>query len=105
MCVEREGLPVSTVDHPIKGEVASLALQGFTIPLGLDHKRAEGTLKSMSTKYIVKIEKNGIAMEVEVNAITPNEAKQTALRMYPGYRLAAGMWRINPSDGKRILCS
>ena len=59
----------------------------------------------MSTKYIVKIEKNGIAMEVEVNALTANEAKQTALRLNPGYRLAAGMWRINPTDGKRILCS
>jgi hypothetical protein len=59
----------------------------------------------MSTKFILKIEKNGIAMEVEVNALNANEAKQTALRMYPGYRLASGMWRINPTDGKRILCS
>ncbi len=59
----------------------------------------------MSTKYIVKIEKNGLAMEVEVNALNANEAKQTALRLNPGYRLAAGMWRINPTDGKRILCS
>jgi len=35
---------------------------------------------SMSTKFIVKIEKNGLIMEVEVNALNANEAKQTALR-------------------------
>lgn len=55
-------------------------------------------------KFIVKIQKNGIAMEVEVMARDAIEAKAQALRLYPGYSLAAGMWRINPSDGKRILC-
>jgi hypothetical protein len=59
----------------------------------------------MSTKFILKIEKNGLIMEVEVNALNAIEAKQTALRLNPGYRLTAGMWRINPSDGKRIPCS
>jgi hypothetical protein len=58
----------------------------------------------MPYKFIVKIEKGGIAMEVEVMARDANEAKAQALRLYPGYRLAAGMWRINPSDGKRVLC-
>jgi hypothetical protein len=58
----------------------------------------------MPFKFIVKIEKGGIAMEVEVMARDANEAKAQALRLYPGYRLTAGMWRINPSDGKRVLC-
>jgi len=58
----------------------------------------------MPFKFIVKIEKGGIAMEVEVMARDANEAKAQALRLHPGYRLAAGMWRINPSDGKRIPC-
>ena len=48
----------------------------------------------MPYKFIVKIEKGGIAMEVEVMARDPNEAKAQALRLHPGYRLAAGMWRI-----------
>ena len=59
----------------------------------------------MPCKYIVKIEKGGIAMEVEVMARTPREAQETALRMYVGYRTTGFQWRINPSDGKRILCS
>jgi hypothetical protein len=58
----------------------------------------------MSTKFILKIEKNGMIMEVEVNALDAIEAKKTALRLNPGYRLAAGMWRISPTDGKRIPC-
>lgn len=58
----------------------------------------------MPFKFIVKIEKGGIPMEVEVMARDANEAKAQALRLYPGYRLAAGMWRISPSDGKRVLC-
>ena len=59
----------------------------------------------MPCKYIVKVEKDGIAMEVEVMARTPREAQETAIRMYAGYRATGIQWRINPSDGKRILCS
>jgi hypothetical protein len=59
----------------------------------------------MPFKFIVKIENNGIAMEVEVMARTAREAQETATRMYAGYRATGIQWRINPSDGKRILCS
>jgi hypothetical protein len=58
----------------------------------------------MTYKYIVNIEKNGSIMQVEVTAQNAIEAKATALRMYPGYRLAAGMWQINPSNGQKVLC-
>jgi hypothetical protein len=64
-----------------------------------------GPTKVMPFKFIVKIEKNGIAMEVEVMARTAREAQETATRMYTGYRTTGIQWRINPSDGNRILCS
>jgi hypothetical protein len=44
-------------------------------------------------------------MEVEVMARTAREAQETATRMYAGYRATGIQWRINPSDGKHILCS
>jgi hypothetical protein len=59
----------------------------------------------MPFKCVVKIEKNGIAMEVEVMARTAREAQETATRIYAGYRPTGIQRRINPSDGKRILCS
>jgi len=94
-----------TAARPAKARAAPSILSGFTILLDpRDSHQPQTNNTPMPFKFIVKIEKGGIAMEVEVMARDANEAKAQALRLYPGYRLAAGMWRINPSDGKRVLC-
>jgi len=59
----------------------------------------------MSNKYIVRIQKGGIAKEVEVTANSTREAQEVACRLYPDHKPTNIQWRINPTDGKRIQCS
>lgn len=55
-------------------------------------------------KWIVKIQKNGQAVEVEVIGDSPRAAQAAAIRMYPDYKPTGVQWYINPS-GQKILCS
>ena len=59
----------------------------------------------MSNKYIVRIQKNGVIKEVEVTASSPREAQEVACRLYPDHKPTNIQWRINPTDGQKILCS
>ena len=98
-------LSAFTAARPARAKAAPSILSGFTILSDpRDSPQTQTHHTPMPFKFIVKIEKGGIPMEVEVMARDANEAKAQALRLYPGYRLAAGMWRINPADGKRVLC-
>ena len=55
-------------------------------------------------KWIVRIQKSGSAVEVEVIADSARAAQQAAIRMYPDYTPTGVQWYISAS-GQRIGCT
>lgn len=55
-------------------------------------------------KWIVRIQKNGSAVDVEVIADSPRTAQQAAIRMYPDYKPTGSQWYFGP-NGEKIGCS
>ena len=55
-------------------------------------------------KWIVKIQKNGLAVEVEVIGDSARAAQAAAIRMYPDYTPTGVQWYIS-SSGQKIMSS